>query len=87
MGWLVLLGDASYALYLSHIFTLGVVRKVVPPFLGTDIVAAWQFVAISLVTCLLVSVLVHRLIDNWFLRVERLHGFRSRFGVKPSQQW
>ncbi len=87
VGPLILLGDASYALYLSHIFTLGIVRKIIPPFLGTDAVAAWQFVLISLVACTLVSIVVHRLVDNWFLRVDRLNSFRSRRGVKPSRQW
>ena len=72
----VLLGDASYALYLSHLFALGVLRKVLPPLLGDDALAAWSFVAISLVACTLVGVAVHLLVDNWLLRHERL----GRFG-------
>ena len=70
--WAVLLGDASYALYLSHIFTLGVLRKFVAPYLGEGQTAAYLFVAISLVVCTLVSVVIHKYIDNWLLRHERL---------------
>ena len=70
--WAVLLGDASYALYLSHIFTLGILRKFVAPFLGEGETAAYLFVIISLVVCTLVSVVIHKYIDNWLLRHERL---------------
>ena len=70
--WGVLLGDASYALYLSHLFTLGVLRVVLPPLLGDGALAAWSFVAISIVVCTLGSVVVHLVIDNWLLRRERL---------------
>ncbi len=70
--WGVLLGDASYALYLSHIFTLGILRKFVAPILGEGQVAAWLFVGISLVVCVLVSIVIHKYIDNWLLRTERL---------------
>ena len=70
--WAVLLGDASYALYLSHIFTLGVLRKFLAPLLGEGQVAAYLFVAISLVICTLVSIVIHKYIDNWLLRMERL---------------
>jgi len=73
----VLLGDASYALYLSHIFVLGLLRKVLPPFLGDGAFAAMSFVAISIIVCLVVSVPVHSLIDNWLLRHERLAALRS----------
>ena len=72
--WAVVLGDASYALYLSHLFTLGVLRALLPPLLGDGAFAAWAFVAISMVVCTLVSVPVHFLVDNWLLRRERLGG-------------
>ncbi|MFK8078886.1 MAG: acyltransferase family protein [Granulosicoccus sp.] len=70
--WAVLLGDASYALYLSHIFTLGVMRKFVAPLLGEGQLAAYLFVALSLIVCTFVSILVHQYVDNWLLRHERL---------------
>jgi len=73
----VLLGDASYALYLSHIFVLGLLRKLLPPFLGTDQLAAFLFVGLSLIICLVVSVPVHLFVDNWLLREDRLSTGRS----------
>jgi exopolysaccharide production protein ExoZ len=75
--WAVILGDASYALYLSHIFTLGMLRKVLPPLLGDGPLAAWIFVLISLIICTAVSVLVHLGVDNWLLRRERFEPIRN----------
>ncbi len=79
--WAVLLGDASYALYLSHIFTLGVLRKFVAPYLGDGETAAYLFVAISLIVCTLVSVVIHKYIDNWLLRHERLRWVHKQIPV------
>jgi len=69
--WAVLLGDASYALYLSHIFTLGVLRVLLTPYLGTGPMGAYLFVIISIVVCTLVSLVIHKYVDNWLLRHER----------------
>ena len=77
-NWAVLLGDASYALYLSHIFTLGVLRKILAPLLGEGQTAAIQFVAISLVVCVIVSIFIHKYIDNWLLRLERVRFVGNR---------
>jgi exopolysaccharide production protein ExoZ len=82
--WAVLLGDASYALYLSHIFTLGALRKFVAPLLGEGQLAAYLFVVISLVVCALVSIVIHKYVDNWLLRHERLAG-RDRHSAVPSK--
>ncbi len=68
----MLLGDASYALYLSHIFVLGALRLLLPPLLGDGPLGAYLFAFISLAVCLLASVVVHNLVDNWLLRHERL---------------
>jgi len=73
----LLLGDASYALYLSHIFVLGLLKVILVPILGTDQSAALLFVAISLIVCTLVSVPVHLIIDNWLLRQERFDWLRT----------
>jgi len=73
----LLLGDASYALYLSHIFVLGLLRVILVPILGTSQSAAFLFVAISLVACTLISIPIHLLIDNWLLRLERFDFLRS----------
>lgn len=71
-NWAVFLGDASYALYLSHIFTLGVMRKFVAPLLGEGQIAAYLFVALSMIVCTIVSIFIHKYVDNWLLRHERL---------------
>ncbi len=81
----VILGDASYALYLSHIFVLGLLRKILPPMLGDSNAAAYSFVLICIVVCLLVSIPVHFLIDNWLLRVERLKLLKSDKSSKPGK--
>ena len=72
-----LVGDASYALYLSHIFTLGALRKLLPPILGDVPFAAYLFVFISLIICTIVSVVVHKFVDNWLLRSERFDMCRT----------
>lgn len=75
----ILLGDASYALYLSHIFTLGVLRKVLPPLLGEGPMAAYLFVLISIIVCTVASLFIHKYVDNWLLLQQRV----PKFGKKP----
>lgn len=70
--FMVLLGDSSYALYLVHIFTLGVCRKLFPPFLGDGMMAAILFVILSIIACVISGLVTHYVIDNWLLRRERL---------------
>jgi len=73
----LMLGDSSYALYLSHIFSFGVMRKLLPPMLEGNPNAPMLFVLISIVFCVVVSIVVHYAVDNWLLRKERLNMFRS----------
>ena len=72
------LGDASYSLYLTHIFTLGALRvvwtRVVPEPPG--VVATLVFMAISLVVCAVVGWLVFRWIESPLL--QRLNRRRKR---------
>ncbi len=77
IDWMVLLGDSSYALYLWHIFALGLCRKIFPPLLGDSMMGAVLFVVLSLLTCILTSLPVHWYIDNWLLKRERLASFKS----------
>ncbi|MEE9335822.1 MAG: acyltransferase [Granulosicoccaceae bacterium] len=78
----LMLGDSSYALYLSHIFSFGVMRKTLPPMLEDNSHASLLFVLISIVFCVAVSIVVHYAVDNWLLRKERL----SMFGfAKPKE--
>lgn len=79
----ILLGDASYALYLSHIFVLGVLRKVLPPVLGEGQNAAYLFVVISLIVCTIASLFIHKYIDNWLLVRDRLPKFFKNAENQP----
>lgn len=83
-SFFVLLGDSSYALYLVHIFTLGLCRKVLPPMLGEGLVAAVLFVLVSLILCVITGLITHYVIDNWLLRSgrrEKLTGLRQRLAA------
>lgn len=73
----LLLGDASYAVYLCHIFVLGALRVLVPDDATDSAIYAWVFVVAAIVTSTLAGIVVHFLIDNWLLRQERLKFFRS----------
>ncbi len=68
----VMLGDSSYSLYLCHIFTLGLCRLILPPILGEGRLAAILFAVLATLICIASGVVVHYLIDNWFLRKERI---------------
>lgn len=78
--WATLLGDSSYALYLSHIFVLGAADKLILPsvvaVLGDGAASAWTFVALACLACTLVGIVVHLTIDGWLLRAERLGRLR-----------
>ncbi len=68
----VMLGDTSYSLYICHIFTLGLCRKILPAFLGGDAMAAVLFAVIATLICIVSGIFVHYLIDEWLLKNERL---------------
>ena len=74
----VMLGDSSYSLYICHIFTLGICRKVIPPFLGDGQTAAISFAVISTLICIASGIVVHFVVDNWMLREQRFSDM-SRF--------
>ncbi len=74
----LMLGDSSYALYLSHIFVLGALRAIVPDNLPATPMYAWGFIIVSLIITTLVGIVVHFLVDNWLLREERLSLFQGR---------
>ena len=84
--WATLLGDSSYALYLSHIFVLGAANRLlatpVRAALGDGPAAAWTFVVLACLACTLVGVVVHFTIDGWLLRAERLTFLRARPGAR-----
>ena len=63
-----IIGDASYALYLSHRFTLRAMTLLLLPLLPDTPWAAWSFVALACVVITLVSLLVHLSIERPLLR-------------------
>ena len=73
----LMLGDASYAIYLSHIFVLGALRAMVPSDAAATASNAWLFVIACVVVSTIVGVIAHFLIDNWLLREERLNVFKN----------
>lgn len=70
--FLVMLGDTSYSLYICHIFTLGVCRKILPGLLGDGAMAAVLFAVISTLICIISGIFVHYAIDDWLLRKQRV---------------
>lgn len=60
--WLAL-GDASYSIYLTHLFTLGVLRVVWGRFAPENGASAIAFVLVSLATCSAVGWLTYRLLE------------------------
>jgi exopolysaccharide production protein ExoZ len=64
------LGDASYALYLSHIFVVGAVVHVVRRITGSDGTVATMLAAvISIVVACAASVVIHKVIEKPMLRL------------------
>jgi exopolysaccharide production protein ExoZ len=62
-----LLGDASYALYLSHRFALRGATLVVLPMLPASVWGAWMYVGVTCVLALLVGLATHVWIEKPFL--------------------
>lgn len=66
---LLCLGDASYALYLSHRFALRALTLLLLPYLPTGPAALWLFMLLACASCLALSLLVHRWIELPLLRL------------------
>lgn len=75
------LGDSSYSLYLSHVFTLGVLRvgwtKILP--VTSTLSGAVAFMIISLVVCAIVGVLMYHWLEVPLSRV-----LKRRASVSPA---
>jgi exopolysaccharide production protein ExoZ len=67
---LVLLGDASYAIYLIHTLVMGSIRRIAPQVLELGRTDVRWFVAL-LVSCLLAGVALHLLVERPMLRLLR----------------
>ncbi len=67
------IGDASYSLYLSHIFTLGGMtlawRMLHLPFKGVP--ALLTFAATSIIACIIAALIIHHIVEKPLLAVSR----------------
>lgn len=85
---LKVLGDATYAIYLSHIFTLGVFRMVWMQVFGEGAsrLNAFGYAASAMLICLLVGVLIWRYLENPLTRYlnRRCLGMFSRGDARPA---
>ncbi len=64
------LGDASYALYLSHIFVIGAVAYLARHTVGYEHPATVLFVSVvSIITACIASLVIHRFIEKPLLRI------------------
>jgi exopolysaccharide production protein ExoZ len=76
LSFLAFLGDASYSMYLSHIFSLGAARKVWSSagFIRATAPSAFAFIFFCLVLVLIGSALVY-----WLLEQRMLHGLQRLY--------
>ncbi len=63
--WLVLLGDASYALYLVHPFPMRAVQILMA---RLHLVSVPLYLAVTMLACLLIAVGLHLLVEQPILR-------------------
>ena len=63
-----IIGDASYAMYLSHRFALRALTLLLLPLLPGSELAAWAYVGLACSVALIVSILVHLGIERPLLR-------------------
>ncbi len=70
-GWLVLLGDASYALYLVHPFPMRAVRVAIARIDLPVSVAVPLYLVATLAACAALAVMLHRWVEQPILRRRR----------------
>ena len=77
LGWLQAIGDSSYSLYLTHLFTLGVLRAawghVLPPI--ATLAGASAFLVVAITACSVAGWLSYR-----WLETPMLHWLNARTG-------
>lgn len=82
----VLLGDASYSLYLTHLFVLSICGRLAASSAMTGSASGnWAFFIMSFIATCCVAMIVHRLIERPMLRLghgawRRLQGMPKRLG-------
>ena len=82
-GWALLLGDASYSLYLTHVFTLGAARALWGRFgwVGIPSASAYLFFAASMIAATVVAVAVYCYIEMPAINIARLIKWRRYKGA------
>lgn len=77
---LKILGDASYAIYLSHVFTLGIIRSIWVEIFGNEgtLFNAIGFATVAMIGCLIVGVLVYACLEKPITRylTQRFHSWQ-----------
>lgn len=69
-AWIVALGDASYSLYLTHLFVLSICGRAWASFGATGTVAGnAAFLVTTLLACCLTSIITYRLIEKPLMRL------------------
>ena len=71
VGWLALLGDASYSIYLTHIFTLGITRSIWSSVRIGGSGHAALFAITSMAAVAVAAVLAHRWVEEPLLRLSK----------------
>ena len=83
--WALLLGDASYSIYLSHLFTLGALRvlwaRLELPTVGLEDLAV--YILSALVASSLVGLIVHRYVEQPLLRSMQSEKVDPALSLKP----
>ena len=69
--WLLEAGNASYAIYLVHLFVVGVVWVAVLRLGGRGYPALAALISASLLACLVAGEVVHRLVELPLMRLFR----------------
>ena len=73
-GWQIL-GDASYALYLSHRFVLRVMTILLVPILPTSVFGVWGFVLCISTIAIAIAIVVHLWLEKPFLNPMQKRAF------------
>ena len=63
------LGDASYALYLSHLLVIGVLARLLPDVLDGSFLASPVYYSLGLAACLAIGLAAHHLLERPLLRL------------------
>jgi exopolysaccharide production protein ExoZ len=84
LKWLGMLGDASYSIYLSHVFVLAFLRNVFKK-AGMQInsdASGWVYMFFNLILCAIIGWLIYTFVENFYTR--RIAHWRKSSNHPPS---